>query len=114
MMDIATAARAMEGRMLGENVRFSGVATDTRVLGEGDLFVALKGERFDGHEFVGLARERGAVAAIVGCAIAASSAVSPGWFMPTSMTATAWFSRRPRIVRGSPMALLKLPRVASA
>ena len=65
MMDTATAARAVEGRMLGENVRFSGVATDTRVLGQGDLFVALKGERFDGHDFVGLARERGAVAAIV-------------------------------------------------
>jgi hypothetical protein len=65
MMDIAAAARAVEGRMLGENVRFSGVATDTRVLGQGDLFVALKGERFDGHDFVGLARERGAVAAIV-------------------------------------------------
>jgi UDP-N-acetylmuramoyl-tripeptide--D-alanyl-D-alanine ligase len=65
MMDIATAARAVEGRILGENVRFTGVATDTRAIAEGDLFVALKGERFDGHDFVGVAQERGAAAAIV-------------------------------------------------
>jgi UDP-N-acetylmuramoyl-tripeptide--D-alanyl-D-alanine ligase len=65
MMDIATAARAVDGRMLGENVRFNRVATDTRALAEGDLFVALKGERFDGHDFVGIAKERGAAAAIV-------------------------------------------------
>ena len=65
MMDTATAARAVDGRMLGENVRFTRVATDTRTLAEGDLFVALKGERFDGHDFVGLAQERGAAAAVV-------------------------------------------------
>ena len=65
MMDTATAARAVDGRLLGENVRFNRVATDTRVLAEGDLFVALKGERFDGHDFVGIAQQRGAVAAMV-------------------------------------------------
>jgi len=52
--------------MLGGNVRFAGVATDTRTLAAGDLFVAIKGERFDGHDFVGTAFERGAVAALVG------------------------------------------------
>ena len=65
MMDTATAARAVEGRMLGANVRFTRVATDTRTLAPGDLFVALKGERFDGHDFVDAARERGAAAALV-------------------------------------------------
>ena len=38
--------------MLGANVRFTRVTTDTRSLAPGDLFVALKGERFDGHDFV--------------------------------------------------------------
>src|SRR4029077_14464629 len=66
MMDTATAARAVNGRMLGGNVRFARVATDTRTLAAGDLFVAIKGERFDGHDFVGAAFERGAVAALVG------------------------------------------------
>jgi len=41
------------------------VITDTRRLGRGDLFVALEGERFDGHAFLARAREAGAVAAVV-------------------------------------------------
>ena len=65
MMDTATAARAVAGRVLGANVRFTRVATDTRALAPGDLFVAIKGERFDGHDFVGVAFERGAAAALV-------------------------------------------------
>ena len=64
-MDTATAARAVHGRMLGANVRFARVATDTRTLAPGDLFVAIKGEHFDGHDFVGTAFERGAAAALV-------------------------------------------------
>jgi UDP-N-acetylmuramoyl-tripeptide--D-alanyl-D-alanine ligase len=65
MMDTATAAHAVGGRMLGANVRFTRVATDTRTLAPGDLFIAIKGERFDGHDFVGVAFERGAAAALV-------------------------------------------------
>ncbi len=65
MMDIETAARAVAGRVRGDNVRFSRVATDTRTLAPGDLFVALAGERFDGHDYVAAALERGAVAAVV-------------------------------------------------
>ncbi len=71
MMDTATAARAVEGRMIGANVRFSRVTTDSRALREGDLYVALKGERFDGHEFVASAFDHGAVAALVAEARAA-------------------------------------------
>jgi UDP-N-acetylmuramoyl-tripeptide--D-alanyl-D-alanine ligase len=43
----------------------SGVSTDTRTVGEGELFVALIGERFDGHEFLPTAAERGCAAAVV-------------------------------------------------
>jgi UDP-N-acetylmuramoyl-tripeptide--D-alanyl-D-alanine ligase len=65
MMDIATAARAVAGRTVGANVRFGRVTTDSRALAPGDLFVALAGERFDGHDFVPAAFERGAAAALV-------------------------------------------------
>jgi len=65
MMDTATAAAAVHGRLHGGNVRFARVTTDTRALAAGDLFVALKGEHFDGHDFVAAAFERGAVAALV-------------------------------------------------
>ncbi len=65
MMDTATAARAVAGNLHGANVPFLRVTTDTRKLVPGDLFVALKGERFDGHDFVAAAQERGASAALV-------------------------------------------------
>ncbi|HEX5865651.1 MAG TPA: UDP-N-acetylmuramoyl-tripeptide--D-alanyl-D-alanine ligase [Casimicrobiaceae bacterium] len=65
MMDTVTAARAIAGTLLGANVGFDRVATDSRSLQTGDLFVAIKGERFDGHDFVAQAFERGAVAAVV-------------------------------------------------
>ena len=40
------------------------VHSDTRSLRPGDLFVALQGERFNGHDFLPRAREAGAVAAL--------------------------------------------------
>jgi UDP-N-acetylmuramoyl-tripeptide--D-alanyl-D-alanine ligase len=49
---------------LGERV-FPRVSTDSRTVDEGDLFVALRGERFDGHRFVESALERGARGALV-------------------------------------------------
>jgi UDP-N-acetylmuramoyl-tripeptide--D-alanyl-D-alanine ligase len=45
-------------------VRVRGVCTDTRTIGGGALFVALRGERTDGHEYVGVARARGAAASV--------------------------------------------------
>jgi UDP-N-acetylmuramoyl-tripeptide--D-alanyl-D-alanine ligase len=65
MMDLAAAAASARGRFVGENVRFARVATDTRTLEPGDLFVALRGERFDGHDFVSQALAAGAVGAMV-------------------------------------------------
>jgi UDP-N-acetylmuramoyl-tripeptide--D-alanyl-D-alanine ligase len=44
---------------------FAGVSTDTRYPIPGSLFVALKGERFDAHEFLTLAKAQGAAAAVV-------------------------------------------------
>lgn len=46
-------------------MRFRHAVVDSRKAGRGDIFVALKGERVDGHEFVGHAHSRGATGAIV-------------------------------------------------
>ncbi len=46
-------------------IRFSGISTDTRTLAPGALFVALEGERFDGHRFLDAARAAGATGAVV-------------------------------------------------
>ena len=43
----------------------TGIATDTRSLQPGEVFLALRGEQFDGHQFVSAAFEKGAIAAIV-------------------------------------------------
>ncbi|MBA3921790.1 MAG: UDP-N-acetylmuramoyl-tripeptide--D-alanyl-D-alanine ligase, partial [Nostocaceae cyanobacterium] len=45
----------------------SGIQTDTRNLKPGEVFVALRGEKFDGHNFVATAIAQGAIAAIVDC-----------------------------------------------
>ncbi len=52
-------------RGLPPEAAFTGVSTDSRTVREGDLFVALEGERFDGHDFVSEALRRGAQAAVV-------------------------------------------------
>jgi UDP-N-acetylmuramoyl-tripeptide--D-alanyl-D-alanine ligase len=65
MMDTAAAAAAVHGRALGPVATFARVVTDSRALAPGDLFVALKGERFDGHDFVQRALAQGAAAALV-------------------------------------------------
>jgi UDP-N-acetylmuramoyl-tripeptide--D-alanyl-D-alanine ligase len=64
MMGLQEAARASGGMAKGD-VGFGGVTTDSRAVNAGDLFVALVGERFDGHEYVAEALRRGAVAALV-------------------------------------------------
>jgi len=46
----------------------TGVSTDTRTLGQGDIYVALSGERFDGHDYVERALNGGAMAAVVAAA----------------------------------------------
>ncbi|WP_332777253.1 UDP-N-acetylmuramoyl-tripeptide--D-alanyl-D-alanine ligase [Polaromonas sp.] len=52
-------------RLVGDGeVRVNRVHTDTRTLQAGDLFVVLKGERFDAHDFLAQAKDKGAVAAI--------------------------------------------------
>jgi UDP-N-acetylmuramoyl-tripeptide--D-alanyl-D-alanine ligase len=58
-------ARRLDAPLHGDDARFTRVATDTRALAPGDLFVALKGERFDGHHFIEQARAAGAAGALV-------------------------------------------------
>ena len=58
-------ARAVGGELLGANLPYTDVSTDSRTLGAGALFVALRGPHFDGGEFVAAAAARGAVGAVV-------------------------------------------------
>ncbi len=62
---LSQVARWVEGRHLGDDVEITSVGTDTRTLAPGALFVALRGERQDGHQLAAQAREAGAVAMLV-------------------------------------------------
>ena len=53
------------GHLVGEDVEISNVGIDTRILSSGDLYVAIKGEKFDGHQFIAQAEQAGAVAVLV-------------------------------------------------
>ena len=95
MGTLADAARLLPGAVVVGDpaTAFARVHTDTRSLAAGDLFVALKGERFDAHDFLPAARAAGAVAALashglaeaglaglrVADPLAALQALSTGW-----------------------------------
>lgn len=55
---------AVLGINCAEDKTITGISTDSRKITEGCLFIALKGERFDGHDFVRAAFEHGAAAAL--------------------------------------------------
>ena len=71
MMTLADAAAGLFGaRVVGDaGVSFTRVHSDTRTVRAGDLFVALRGERFDAHEFLAEAKAAGAVAALAECGL---------------------------------------------
>jgi UDP-N-acetylmuramoyl-tripeptide--D-alanyl-D-alanine ligase len=64
-MLLSELAQIVGGRLEGADVAFDGLSTDSRALQPGALFVALSGERFDGHDFVAAVHAQGAVAAMV-------------------------------------------------
>ncbi|MES0266563.1 UDP-N-acetylmuramoyl-tripeptide--D-alanyl-D-alanine ligase [Citrobacter sedlakii] len=58
-------AGILNGKLKGDDLTLDAVTTDTRKLTPGCLFVALKGERFDAHDFAAQAKEGGAGALLV-------------------------------------------------
>ena len=57
-------AEVTGGKLLGGSVTVTGVSTDTRTIAPGMLFVAIRGESFNGNDYIGAAAEKGAAAAI--------------------------------------------------
>ena len=64
-MYLAEAASALNARQSGADVLFRGVSTDSRTLMDGNLFVAINGPNFDGHNYLYQAHRQGAAAAVV-------------------------------------------------
>jgi len=63
---LSSAAKMMRGSFHGDDRTYAGVSTDTRQLQRGELFFALSGPNFEGEDFVGQARDKGAAGAVVG------------------------------------------------
>ncbi|MGJ7493793.1 UDP-N-acetylmuramoyl-tripeptide--D-alanyl-D-alanine ligase [Variovorax sp. RT4R15] len=98
MMTLAQALGWIPGaRLVGDPLtKIERVHTDTRTLAAGDLFVALKGERFDANEFLADAKGRGAAAAIAHGGLEAAGLA--GLEVPDSLAAlgalaTGWRSQ---------------------
>ena len=79
-------ALGMRTDLAQEDLAYEGVSTDSRTISEGDLYVALVGERFDGHDFVADAFARGAAGAVVSRPAAGDPA---GTFYPVDDTLDA-------------------------
>ncbi|HWU82424.1 MAG TPA: UDP-N-acetylmuramoyl-tripeptide--D-alanyl-D-alanine ligase [Methylophilaceae bacterium] len=69
MMHLSEAAMATQGKLIGRDVLFTSVGTDSRKLAAGQLFVALRGIHFDGHDYAVKALAEGAVAVMVSASV---------------------------------------------
>lgn len=67
MIRLTTAeiAASLQGQLIGADIPVLAVSTDSRMIGAGDLFIALKGPNFDAHQFSKAVVEQGAVALVV-------------------------------------------------
>ncbi len=65
MMSLQQAAQAVNGECHGGDVHFDAVSIDTRTLVAGSLYVAIRGERLDGHQFISAAEQAGACCLMV-------------------------------------------------
>jgi len=64
-LSLSQLTEALQGRLVGADARFDGVSIDSRKIAPGQLFVALAGPRFDGHDYLDEVAAKGAVAALV-------------------------------------------------
>ncbi|MET0279589.1 MAG: UDP-N-acetylmuramoyl-tripeptide--D-alanyl-D-alanine ligase [Steroidobacteraceae bacterium] len=96
-------AASCAGRYDGPDLAYSGVSTDTRAVARGEIYLALRGPRFDGNEFVAAAAAAGAVAAVVDRPMVAAPlplvSVEDGQAALTQ-AAAAWRAQFPRHVIG--------------
>ncbi|MDH5736393.1 MAG: Mur ligase family protein, partial [Gammaproteobacteria bacterium] len=65
MMAMSQAAQILAGDLKGTDVVFNSVSIDSRSLQMGSIYFAIKGEQFDGHDFLQQAKDAGAVGAVV-------------------------------------------------
>jgi UDP-N-acetylmuramoyl-tripeptide--D-alanyl-D-alanine ligase len=79
------------------------VCTDTRAIQRGDLFVALKGEIHDAHDYLAEAVAKGAAAVVVSDAQRAAGLGVPAYVVPDTLHALGALGRARRLAWGGPL-----------
>lgn len=77
MFRLSVAARAIRADLRGGDAQVTGITTDSRVVRRGDLFVAISGPRFNGHDFVERAVAAGAAAVMVSETLPSNKLAAP-------------------------------------
>jgi UDP-N-acetylmuramoyl-tripeptide--D-alanyl-D-alanine ligase len=85
------------------STKISRISTDTRNVGEGSCFVALKGENFDAHDFLADAVKNGAAALVVNDAKRTAGLGVPVYEVPDTLTALGQLARFRRRAWGRPV-----------
>ncbi|HSJ24374.1 MAG TPA: UDP-N-acetylmuramoyl-tripeptide--D-alanyl-D-alanine ligase [Longimicrobiales bacterium] len=96
-----TAVLGIGARAGDHEVSYTGVGTDTRALKDGELFVALRGERFDAHDFLQQAHECGATGAVVERVPEGAPAGMRYYEVPDTLAALALLGRARRHAVGA-------------
>jgi UDP-N-acetylmuramoyl-tripeptide--D-alanyl-D-alanine ligase len=94
---LADFAQSCGGILQGADRTYSGVSSDTRTLSAGDLFIALRGPRYNANEFVGAALAAGAAGALVDSIqpVAITQIVVPDTQIALESAAQAWRAQFP-------------------
>ncbi|MFI5230880.1 MAG: UDP-N-acetylmuramoyl-tripeptide--D-alanyl-D-alanine ligase [Gemmatimonadales bacterium] len=99
---LARVARALGGGPCDDRPLHS-VCTDTRAIGRGDLFVALRGEHHDAHDYLAEAVAKGAAAVVVSEAGRAAGLGVPAYVVPDTLRALGALGRARRLAWGGPL-----------
>ena len=93
-LTVAEFAKVVQGQVWGtqNHLQITNIVTDSRHVRTGSLFIAIRGENFDGHDFMKQALEAGAVAAAPAAAAntAATPAAAPAASVRTSSRTRTW------------------------
>ena len=89
-MSLDDIAQVLSGKRVGENITVTGLSTDTRTINGGELFVALKGPNFDGHDYIKTAMDKGAAACLVQNDIDTNAVITTDTHQALGLLAKAW------------------------
>ena len=86
------------------STEISGITTDSRAVAPGQLFVALEGEKFDGHDYVHSAAEKGAAAVVISRAM--DDVAVPSFVVPDTLVALGLLANHYRRAWGGPVVMV--------